>query len=147
MRLLVLAAAGALLTAPASAADCASTAGALTWPDPAWRELPADPARLEVQGLDAYLFPPGLDEAAREGVRTNGLVIVKDGTIVHERYARGFGPEMPHIAWSVTKSVLHALYGAAVRDGLVTSTGRSRSAAPGSAAATRPGSPIAISSP
>src|SRR5688500_3295925 len=104
---------------PARAADCAATASAVAWPADVWRAAPPDVARPEVQALDAYLFPSGLDEAAREGVRTNGLVVVRDGIILHERYARGFGPEMPHIAWSVTKSVLHALYGAAVRDGHV----------------------------
>jgi CubicO group peptidase (beta-lactamase class C family) len=104
---------------PARAADCAATASTVAWPADVWRAAPPDVARPEVQALDAYLFPSGLDEAAREGVRTNGLVVVRDGIILHERYARGFGPETPHIAWSVTKSVLHALYGAAVRDGLV----------------------------
>lgn len=109
----------AALCPGARAADCASTAG-LPWPAPGWRVEPTPPDRADaVRAVDAYAFPEGLDEAAKEGVRTNGLVVVRDGAIVHERYARGFGPDTPHIAWSVSKSVLHAVYGAAVRDGLV----------------------------
>ncbi|HEX8375301.1 MAG TPA: serine hydrolase, partial [Geminicoccaceae bacterium] len=123
LRLLPLLAAGLLGTLAvcspgATAADCAASAG-LPWPAPDWRAEPAPPDRPEVRALDAYAFPENLDEAGRKGVRSNGLVVVRDGVIVFERYARGFGPDTPHIAWSVSKSVLHAVYGAAVRDGLV----------------------------
>lgn len=120
-RLLLLAAAGlvAALCPGALAADCAAVAGS-PWPASDWRVESVPPDRAEaVRVVDAYAFPENLDEAAKEGVRSNGLVIVRDGVVVHERYARGFGPDTPHIAWSVSKSVLQAVYGAAVRDGLV----------------------------
>ena len=87
-----------LAAAPARALDCAAQSADLTWPAETWGEAVADHVRPEIRALDAYLFPAGLDEAKREGVRTNGLVVVQGGTIVHERYARGFGPETPHIA-------------------------------------------------
>jgi CubicO group peptidase (beta-lactamase class C family) len=52
-------------------------------------------------------------------VRTDGLVILHRGALTYERYGRGFGPDTPHVAWSVTKSLLGALAGAAVAEGAV----------------------------
>jgi CubicO group peptidase (beta-lactamase class C family) len=109
------------LARSASADDCAAEAGATAWPVPTWTTAaPAgDPAA--VRRFEDYAFPEGLDEAARTGVRTNGLVVVQDGRIVYERYARGFTADRPHIAWSVTKSVVHGLFGRAVQSGVLES--------------------------
>lgn len=107
----------ALYPLAASAAACPPDAR-IVWPQPAWAEAMA-PADEAVARFEAIAFPPGQDEASREGPRTNGLLVVKDGRIVYERYARGFGPDRPHIFWSVSKSVLQAVYGAAVLEGLV----------------------------
>ncbi len=49
--------------------------------------------------------------------RTRAVIVLYDGEIVAERYAEGFGPETRLPGWSMTKSVLHALVGIAVRDG------------------------------
>lgn len=104
-----------------AADDCPGPAG-FPWPREDWRTVPAgeaarDPAAL--QALDALAFPPGRDEAEQKGPQTHGLLIVKDGRIVYERYGAGFAADTPHILWSATKSMLHAVYGAAVRDGLI----------------------------
>jgi CubicO group peptidase (beta-lactamase class C family) len=97
--------------------DCPSALDA-TWPVDHWETVAAaDPAA--VAAFEALAFPPGQDEASRDGPRTNGLVVVRDGRLVYERYARGFGPDRPHIVWSASKSVLQALYGTAVAAGLV----------------------------
>jgi CubicO group peptidase (beta-lactamase class C family) len=95
----------------AGAADCATSA-ATAWPTQTWRDslLPPSPA---VEALDAYLFPADGER------RTDGVLVVRDDAVVYERYANGFGPEKRHIAWSMTKSVLHAVYGTAVQRGLV----------------------------
>jgi CubicO group peptidase (beta-lactamase class C family) len=67
----------------------------------------------EVAALDAYAFTLTGPDAARDGHRTDGLVVVHRGVITYERYARGFGPATPHIAWSVSKAVTQALVGVA----------------------------------
>jgi CubicO group peptidase (beta-lactamase class C family) len=106
------------------AIGCATALGACpsaldeAWPGEDW-ETAASAARDGVAAFEALAFPPAQDEASRDGPRTNGLVVVRDGRLVYERYARGFGPDTPHITWSASKSVLQAVYGAAVAEGLV----------------------------
>jgi CubicO group peptidase (beta-lactamase class C family) len=58
-------------------------------------------------------------EAFLEEVVTTGLIIVQDDTILLERYAHGHTPEGKHIAWSVSKSFVSALFGIAVAEGHV----------------------------
>ncbi len=50
---------------------------------------------------------------------TTGLLVLQDDTILHERYAHGHGDSGRHIAWSVSKSFLSALFGIAVAEGHV----------------------------
>ncbi|UZK70749.1 beta-lactamase family protein [Sphingomonas sp. S1-29] len=88
---------------------------------------PANPARWP-QG-DAGIAPrPSRALAATvdraftggfgEGAKTAGVVIVRDGTIVAERYADGFGPFVSNRTWSVAKSIAGTLAGIAVQDGV-----------------------------
>lgn len=51
--------------------------------------------------------------------RTSAIVILKDGQIVLEHYAPGFGPNVPQRTWSVAKSIAATLVGAGVHRGLV----------------------------
>jgi len=53
------------------------------------------------------------------GFKEDGMLILHEGKLVYENYAAGQGPDVPHIAMSVTKSVLSALVGIAVKDGLI----------------------------
>jgi hypothetical protein len=48
---------------------------------------------------------------------TTGLIIVQDDTILFERYAHGHAAAGHHIAWSVSKSFVSALFGIAVEEG------------------------------
>jgi len=50
-----------------------------------------------------------------------GLLVIDGGEIVLERYARGNGPETRWYSFSVAKSVVSMLIGAAVRDGYIES--------------------------
>jgi CubicO group peptidase (beta-lactamase class C family) len=48
---------------------------------------------------------------------TKAVVVVKDGRVVAERYAPGYGIETPILGYSATKSVISALTGILVRQG------------------------------
>jgi CubicO group peptidase (beta-lactamase class C family) len=48
---------------------------------------------------------------------TTGLLVLHDDRILLERYAHGHSAEKTHIAWSVSKSFLSALFGIAVEEG------------------------------
>jgi CubicO group peptidase (beta-lactamase class C family) len=68
------------------------------------------------------LAPPvarAFDGASYGNGRTTGVVIVRDGRIVAERYADGFGPHVAQRTWSVAKSIAGTLIGMAVKDGLL----------------------------
>jgi CubicO group peptidase (beta-lactamase class C family)/uncharacterized membrane protein YkvA (DUF1232 family) len=73
--------------------------------------VPPDPA-LE-QALDEAFADP----ASAPPRRTRAIVIVQRGRIVAERYAPGFGPDVPLPGWSMTKSVAGALAGVLVARG------------------------------
>jgi CubicO group peptidase (beta-lactamase class C family) len=49
--------------------------------------------------------------------RTRAIVVVKDGRVIAERYADGFGIDTPILGFSATKSVTSALIGILVRQG------------------------------
>jgi len=53
-------------------------------------------------------------------VWTHAVVILKNGRIIAERYAPGFGPDTPLLGFSATKSVTNALIGILVRQGKLT---------------------------
>jgi CubicO group peptidase (beta-lactamase class C family) len=55
-------------------------------------------------------------------MNTVGLIIVQDGEVLLERYTQGNDRETRWVSYSITKSVVSLLYGAAVKDGLVKST-------------------------
>jgi len=50
---------------------------------------------------------------------TMGLIIIHDGTIVFERYEHGYTAAGHHIAWSMSKSFVSALFGIAVEEGQI----------------------------
>ncbi len=55
--------------------------------------------------------------SAGEGTNTTAVVIVRDGSIIAERYADGFGIHTPQRTWSVAKSIAATIIGAAVYRG------------------------------
>ncbi len=48
---------------------------------------------------------------------TKAVVVVKNGRLIAERYAEGYGVDTPIHGWSATKSVINALIGILVRQG------------------------------
>ncbi|HEX7623758.1 MAG TPA: serine hydrolase [Anaeromyxobacteraceae bacterium] len=85
------------------------------WPGADWAVAPpaTDPGRARaVAELEGYAFPPRAPD--RRGIRTDGVLVVRGGAIAYERYADGYGPGSPHVAWSCAKSLTSALAGVAL---------------------------------
>ncbi len=102
-----------LATSPALAGPCPTRP---SWPTKQWPSKPVDLSAKasEVKALEDFAFTLQLPDAARTGLRTDGLVLVKGGAVIYERYARGYGAESKHLSWSVAKSITSALTGVAV---------------------------------
>lgn len=89
----------------------------VAWPKPDWPQaLAPGPAASELDDLAFTLV--GADEE-RKGPRTDGVLVVHEGRILYERYARGFTADTPHLTWSVSKSMMSALVGVAVGEGFI----------------------------
>ena len=54
-----------------------------------------------------------------QNAATRGILVVKDGVVIAERYADGFGPQTPFLSWSMAKSVTATMVGAAVLGGFI----------------------------
>jgi hypothetical protein len=88
---------------------------------------PVDPAQpwpagdaVDIQpnlALEAVLDDAFTDPDPANPRRTRAIVVVKDGGIIAERYADGYGQDTPFLGWSMTKSVTHALLGILVKQG------------------------------
>ena len=88
-----------------------------------WSVRAADPQPLYHVARDAAVGEAALraaidplfeDEAIGD---TRALLVMRDGEIVAERYAPGFGPETKLLSWSIAKSVTAVLVGLMVADG------------------------------
>lgn len=101
----------------AQAAACPTRAA---WPTAGFPRRTDETARLfpdRVKALEDYMFTlEGADED-RLGIRTDALMIIHQGAVFYERYARGYTAESPHLAWSVTKTITQLLTGMAVSTG------------------------------
>lgn len=82
--------------------------------------LPASAAPSALPAGPPLLWPAALDDfLTRRSV--TGLVALRDGAIVAERYLKGTGAEDLRISWSVAKSFLSALFGILVGQGVIRS--------------------------
>ncbi|MBV4459872.1 beta-lactamase family protein [Pseudomonas sp. COR58] len=81
-------------------------------------EWPTDPQATgpAVEALEAYAFPPR-DDGTRQGVRTDALLVIRDGRLVYERYAGPTTADTPHLTWSISKSLMATLLGVAYGEG------------------------------
>lgn len=87
------------------------TAYAQDFPSETWDKNIVD--GKAIQRLRDFAFPTRVDDGSREGLRTNALVVVKDGKIVFEEFHTGFTGHSVHVTWSMTKSFTNALVGIA----------------------------------
>jgi CubicO group peptidase (beta-lactamase class C family) len=90
-----------------------------SWPTDEWPVSLVSPTAkaAELKALEDFAFTLIGEDKERKGFRTDGLVIIKNGVIVYERYGRGHDETKRHISWSVAKSFSSALVGIAVREG------------------------------
>lgn len=95
-------------------------AGAKVVPLPVIAEAPKpapDSSLLWPQGGAVQLDPAVQDVLAREdlaGPGARAIVVIRDGRLVGERYAKGFSAQTPLLGWSMTKTVNAALVGIAM---------------------------------
>ncbi len=75
--------------------------------------------RAGLAKLERYLFDRQGAEEERKGIRTNALLIVRNGYLVYEKYASGYNKESLHPTWSITKSFVNALFGIAQRENII----------------------------
>ncbi|MDG2305640.1 MAG: serine hydrolase [Candidatus Binatia bacterium] len=90
----------------------ASPTEALEFPGSEWTESsPAD------QGMDAAGIEQAFDYAFQDGKETQGVVVVKNGYLIAERYSDGADASTLATSWSVAKSFTSATIGIAVDSG------------------------------
>ncbi|MEQ8557693.1 MAG: serine hydrolase [Henriciella sp.] len=82
----------------------------------------------DVQLIDSSFYQMRLEPAVNfafdgqtygRGTRTSAVVIVKDGQLMTERYARGIDATTPQRTWSVAKSLTATIIGAALENGIM----------------------------
>jgi CubicO group peptidase (beta-lactamase class C family) len=81
--------------------------GSAALPEPA-------PGPIEAAIDRAFAEPDPEGEYRRQ---TTAVVVARDGRLVAERYAPGYGPATPMLSWSMAKSVTAALVGLAAEEG------------------------------
>ncbi|WP_165957376.1 serine hydrolase [Pseudomonas sp. H9] len=84
------------------------------WPVPDWQQA-VNANSSAWQQVQAYAFAPRND-STREGVRTDALLVIKNGQIIFEQYVAPTRALTPHLTWSVSKSVLATVLGVAHRE-------------------------------
>lgn len=85
------------------------------WPAQQWSRGPtvSGPA---LKALEDYAFVPR-DDQSHKGIRTDALLVIRDGQVLYERYAGATGPQTPHLIWSASKSLLAVVLGVAYGEG------------------------------
>ncbi len=102
--------------------DTVAAAAALPATSPSPAPLLTELAGPSVVTPESPELTAALDRAFAEPAgapfrRTKAIVVVKDGRIIAERYAEGYGVDTPILGFSATKSVTSALIGILVRQG------------------------------
>ena len=93
------------------------------------RKIGASSKKLDLTSADLRLDdftyihqkqPKTIDDYFEE-LNTAGLIVLKNGELVFEKYALGHDEKQTWISFSVAKSVVSMLYGAAIKDGYIES--------------------------
>ncbi|WP_084398611.1 serine hydrolase domain-containing protein [Henriciella aquimarina] len=78
--------------------------------------IDAQPYTMRLQTPVSYAFD---GSTYGNGTRTSAVVILRDGQLVAERYARGLDATTPQRTWSVAKSLTATIIGAALEQGMM----------------------------
>ncbi|MDU9035387.1 serine hydrolase [Pseudomonas corrugata] len=81
------------------------------WPDEQWPTGPT-PVGSAIEAFEQYAFALR-DDATRQGIRTDALLVIQDGRLVYERYAGFTTADTPHLTWSISKSLMATVFGVA----------------------------------
>jgi len=88
----------------------------------AWPYGSAEPEKKQ-SGFNPALLHEAVDYAFDEGdafiKKTRALLIIKDDSLVAERYVEGFDKNTEILGWSMTKSIANILIGIMVKEGLL----------------------------
>ena len=103
------AAAVLVLAAPAVAAPAASGGSVMPW----------EACSPEEAGISSDALADMLERIEAEDLEVHGIVIVKDDRLVLEAYSHPYDRDTIHNVKSVSKSVISALVGIALREGLI----------------------------
>lgn len=93
------------------------------WPTNSWQTASPEETGLSSAALkkaENYAFDRTGNEQNREGIRTDGLVIIKNGYLVYEKYHEPYNKDTKHLIWSVSKSFVNTFIGIAIKEGLMT---------------------------
>ncbi len=90
---------------------------AAMWPMGEAVELNELPPAVDMEKLETAIDNAFAEPDSTRLRRTRAVVVVHDGRIVAEKYARGFSKDTPLLGWSMTKSVINALVGILVGQG------------------------------
>ena len=85
------------------------------WPLGAGGVASPPPPALTAAIDRAFAEPVGAEKGRAR--RTTAVVVAHEGELVAERYAPGYGPDVPMLSWSMAKSVTAALLAIEIGDG------------------------------
>lgn len=78
------------------------------------------PGKVEAASVDHSAIEDFLRETAAAGMENHSLLIMRHGKIIFERYAYPYAAGIPHMMFSVTKSMVSTAVGFAIDEGLLT---------------------------
>ena len=85
------------------------------WPIPDWNIAQNPETKMDSKQCREFVkFSVGSKKFL-----TEGLVVIKDGSIQYESYESKYNKNTPHAIWSVSKTITGALLGIAVREGKI----------------------------
>ncbi len=74
----------------------------------------------ESVGIDSSVILKMTEEMSYRGINVHSLMILRDNKVACEAWSKPLTPEMPHMAYSVSKSFLSTAYGFALDEGIIT---------------------------